>query len=340
MRVLPKALVDELITTPYAFSFHQVMRLLNAWRSSKTDKSLEGQKPVQPLRIGGHVHLNWPPGDIFFVDIPKDIHSPIRLNVNFMGLAGVQGPLPLPITELILKRRRAGDFVFQDFLDIFHNRLLHLLHDVARKRHVMLNTKRPHETAMGKAFLAIAGLGETESRNRMAFPDRALPFYAGLLWQNPRNISGLIQLLIHYFSIPVTVQTSVGRWVSIDSSQQTRLGRKCGQLNRLGDTAVLGQRAWQQDYYVDVVMSTMSHAMYESLIPSGHGFLHLQDLCHLYIHKRCSVRVKLTLPEEERQTMRVDGTASLGWTTYLSGKSKRPNDRGAQYILTRITTNS
>ncbi len=332
MRLVPKPLVEHLTAEPYAFSFHQVVRLLNAWRQTRADK--EGN--VQPLRMGAHAHLNWPPGDVFLVDIPKDPHADIRLSVNFMGLAGVQGALPIPVTELLLARKRKGDFVLQDFLDIFHNRLLHLLHNVARHQHVVFNTVRPHETMLGKTFLGVAGLGEEAVRNRMAIPDQALPFSAGILWQQPRSKEGLRQIIENYLSIPSKISSPIGRWVTITSDQQSRIGTKKHQLNVLGDTAVLGNRAWQQDYYVDVILGEMNRTMYERLIPTGHAFAHVRDLCHLYVRQRCSVRVKLNLCAQDRTQMKLNGKSALGWTSFVGGTSARYSNIGAQYILHRV----
>lgn len=333
MRLVQKPLVEKLTVEPYTFSFHQVVRLLNAWRQTR----MASNGNVQSLRMGAHAHLNWPPGDVFLVDIPKDTDTPIRLNVNFMGLAGVQGPLPMPYTEILLKRTRQGDFVLQDFLDIFHNRLLHLLHSVERHQRVIFNTVRPHETALGRTFLCVAGLGEEGVRDRMAIPDQALPFSAGIMWQQPRSKEGLRQIIENYLSVPTKISPPVGRWVPITSDQQSRIGIGLGQLNALGDTAVLGKRAWQQDYYVDAVLGEMSRAMYERLIPTGHAFAHIRDVCHLYVRQRCSVRIKLKLQAKDRTHMCLDGKSALGWTSFLQGHSSRYSDQGAQYLMHRVS---
>lgn len=329
MRVVAKPLVEEIVSTPYKFSFHQVLRLLHAWRQTVADK--DGK--VRQIRMGSHVHLNWPPGDIFLVDIPKDHKDPIRLSVNFTGLAGIQGPLPMPVTEALLKRKRKGDFVLQDFLDIFHNRLLHLMHNVERQRHVSLNPVRPHETALGKSFLGMAGLGEEKVRGRMAVNDQSLPFYSGIMWQQPRSSSGLASVISNYLNMPAKLSPPIGRWVHIEKDQQSLIGTQKGQLNVLGDTAVLGRRAWQQDYYVDLALGEMNRDMYERLVPTGHAFPHIRDLCHLYVRQRCSLRVKLRLAEPDRSPMKLDGKSALGWTTFLTGKSDRYENQGAQYIL-------
>jgi len=47
-----------------------------------------------------------------------------EVHVNFMGIAGIQGPLPLPYTEILMSRMRQKDMAFRDFLDIFNHRLV------------------------------------------------------------------------------------------------------------------------------------------------------------------------------------------------------------------------
>ena len=44
------------------------------------------------------------------------------MDINFMGLVGPMGVLPIHITELVLQRMRAKDFAMRDFFNIFNHR--------------------------------------------------------------------------------------------------------------------------------------------------------------------------------------------------------------------------
>ncbi|EGW44067.1 hypothetical protein HMPREF0178_03084, partial [Bilophila sp. 4_1_30] len=70
-----------------------------------------------------------PAGEVRGVAFPEG--GAPRLDVNLLGLAGMDGPLPPHVALLVRERMRAGDPAFQEFLDLFHNRLLHLWRDMA-----------------------------------------------------------------------------------------------------------------------------------------------------------------------------------------------------------------
>ncbi|MFR0875444.1 MAG: type VI secretion system baseplate subunit TssG [Bilophila wadsworthia] len=90
-----------------------------------------------------------------------------RLDVNLLGLAGMDGPLPPHVALLVRERMRAGDPAFQEFLDLFHNRILHLWRDMASSLCPELRADGLPEAHPFAAFLeAVSGLPNTGERAR------------------------------------------------------------------------------------------------------------------------------------------------------------------------------
>src|SRR5271169_3450696 len=120
---------DILYTEPFRFEFHQAIKLLE-YLHPKAAPYGETIDPLEEVvNVKSRVYLESLSSDIYSLEkielSEKDkAIAPTILNVNFMGIAGIQGPLPFPYTEMIIQRVRSGDTSLKDFLDIFNHRLI------------------------------------------------------------------------------------------------------------------------------------------------------------------------------------------------------------------------
>ena len=60
------------------------------------------------------------------------------------------------------------------------------------------------------------------------------------------SMAALETMLSDHFRMPVRGEQLLGRWLPIQSRDQTRIGRRLGTNRRLGGDTVLGVRAWDQ----------------------------------------------------------------------------------------------
>lgn len=320
----PHDYLSEIQKNIHSYEFDQMVYVLRRLNQIHNHKDSVG--------MSSHIHMNWPPSDVYKVHF-GNAESPASLEVNFMGLAGIQGPLPITISELILGRIKYGDFALKDFLDIFNQRLLQLLHEAHKKLNPLLDTQTPSETVLGRTILSISGLGSTHQKSRNHFSDRAFLRYAGLLWMRPRNAEGLIQVLTDYFGIAFKMIGAQGRWVTVVHNDQTKLGQKNGVLNKLGCTAALGGRAWDEIFYFIVSSRPLSAQEYNNFLPVGRDFLSLQDLLRYYVHTRTRTIVRLQIHSSQISPATLDGKFRLGWTSWLSGKSTKAQDFYCQVFV-------
>ena len=108
--------VDEtLFREGHRFNFYQAVRLLEMMRPRRSFRSARAPDPLLENRPASSpkVSLDFPAGEVE-VRAVRQSDQP-EMVVNFLGLAGVFGPLPNTFTELIVDRVHRKDTAMRDF---------------------------------------------------------------------------------------------------------------------------------------------------------------------------------------------------------------------------------
>ena len=124
------------------------------------------------------------------------------MKVNFMGLTGPEGVLPLYYTSLLAERTRAGDHSAVDFFDIFNHRIISLFYLAWEKYRFSVAYEREGLDPFSHHLMDLIGLGTPGLQNRLPVLDDSLLYYSGLLAQRPRSATALRNLLSDYFEFP------------------------------------------------------------------------------------------------------------------------------------------
>lgn len=306
---------DILFQEPYRFEFHQAIKLLEYLYP----RAIPFGETVNPLdevvTVKSRIYLESMASDIYSLEnVPLSSDVPTILNINFMGIAGIQGPLPFPYTEMLIQRIRNGDTSLKDFLDIFNHRLSSILHRIRKQYLISLNSQVPEKTEIAIGLKAFIGIGQRALENRLHVPDRSLLDYAGLYWSQPRSAKGLESILNSYFKIPIRVDSCVGQWRPLAKDQQTRIGRK-GQWQKLGQGAVLGTRVWDQQSHFRLYLGPLDVEKLDIFLPTGNGFERLKDLTELYVGPAMSFSVRYSV--KNPPSTQLTDKAYLGWRSWL-----------------------
>jgi type VI secretion system protein ImpH len=203
--------------------------------------------------------------------------------VNFFGLFGPQGALPLTYTQTLCEldtlrqvRNTSTRTAFRDWLDLFNNRMTALLYRAWQKYRMPVGYLRsawrrpptlpPASTdRITQALFAVVGLGTPPLRNRLRvlgpaaaeecrvgglgceplirFDDRAILAYAGAFARRHAGAHELRAILADHFDLPIEVQTLTGQWLDLPKSAQTKL-EDGESAGRLGVNAVAGEKIW------------------------------------------------------------------------------------------------
>ncbi len=162
------SLADQLFTEGYAFEFHQAIKILEMMYPDALPLG-QGVSPAQEaINLKSRVLFSYPPSDIYEISQGYSNDnaslSSVIMKVNFLGIAGVNGPLPLPYSERIFERFKASDPVATDFLDIFNHRLLSILRRIRRKHWVGLDSRQADNTHFAQVVYSFIGLGQSICR--------------------------------------------------------------------------------------------------------------------------------------------------------------------------------
>ncbi len=236
------------------------------------------------------------------------------LQVNFFGLGGNDGPLPEAYLELVTGPLLLRDSGVADFLDIFQHRLLSYVYRAEHELRAAAPFQPPDQSAFMPAVRALLGrMGDAPVL------DPLLAAYAGLVAQQRHSMAGLLALLRGVAQAPVRGREFAGRWVALPAHLQTTLGIG-GRNDRLGEGAVLGGRAWDQNGAVGLTIGPLRLPAYLALLPGGTRHAALAAVCRYYLGAHVAARVCLeleTLPDADEIAALGSAGCRLGYTSWL-----------------------
>ena len=308
---------EELRSDPWNFQFFQTVRLLERFGTGKPVGRFENPGE-EAVRFSCNPSLVFPPSEIHSLTWHEGRQP--QMSVNFMGLIGQLGVLPITYSEWINDRIRARDHSLREFLDLFHHRLLSLFYQAWEKYRFPVAFERDRDDRFTRYLLAFIGLGTDGLRNRTSVPDEAMVFYTGLLGLQPRSTTALRQILNDYFGVPVEIEQFVGTWRPIPESDQSRPGDERDYSEQLSLGAIAGDEVWDQST-ARIVLGPLTLAQYLDFLPTGTAYKPLCDLTEFFSRREIDFELQLILQREETPAISLDYADTdqplLGWTTWL-----------------------
>jgi type VI secretion system protein ImpH len=324
------ALESRLREKPSGLGFFQAVRRLEcAYRGLSRIGGSEHPKD-DPVRFCQTTSLAFPPGAISKF-VPAEDEHPARLFVNFMGLLGSNGPMPLAVSEYVYDRiHNHEDATLARFLDIFNHRMVSLFYRAWANSQLTVSRDRPSEHGYDRYVGSIFGMGMSSFLNEDCVPDEAKRHYSGRLAATVRNAEGLQSILSDYLRVPARVVQFVGRWMPIPEQYRCLLGER-PDSGRLGMTALLGARTWDCQQKFRIVLGPMSLADYERLLPHTSSFRRLVDWVRDYVGDELLWDAQLILRAADVPRVRLGSYGHLGRTTWLA--SHAPERDAADKIV-------
>jgi len=326
-RVTIRGIEDRLFAEPYSFEFVQAVRLLRRFYPHRNGVGFFQSPKSEVVRFGVRPSVLFPPSEVHELDRPGE--GPALMRINFMGMVGPLGLLPLYYTELVASRAAARDWALRDFLDIFHHRFISLFYRAWEKHHVPAGYERSGVDAFSHYLLDIIGLGTGDLQHRQDVADTSLVFYAGLLAQQPRSAEGLELILRDYFDVPIRIEQFLGAWYRLDADAQCNLEDATAESQQLGFGAVVGDEIWDQQARIRVVLGPLPLRQYLDFLPSGSAYRPLRSIVRFYAGDEFDFEAQLILRREDVPACELGSSGAaapqLGWVTWSKTREMEYN---------------
>ena len=349
------SVIDSLISDPYRFEFFQAVRVLE---KSFVNKGIKTGLAGERIYFRNSLTLSFPPSEIELLTrhanprlsdaLPNEGQSDsgrstddVRYEITptFIGLTGPMGAMPRYYTEKLIER----EFVYRDraaraFLDVFSNRMVAMFYEAWKKYRLPVQYEQDKKNRFTPLLLALTGCNQDQVRSTLQDGNKdifaeSIAYYAGILRQRPQSVWNVRNVLSDYFHTPIEIEQFVGRWFVIPADQRTMLS---GAYAELGVSSFCGERVWQRQTRLRILIGPMSRQQFLSFLPYGKAARSLARLLALSLGQSFEYEVRLLLKKEDIFSAQLGNTqqpARLGWDTFLQTHSANQDSDDAMYEL-------
>lgn len=245
----------------------------------------------EPVRFRPHPGMGFPASEIRGLTDPEPEHAhlPPSVDITFMGLYGVESPLPTHYIDDIAQRRE-GVEATRDFLDIFNHRLIAQYYRIWRKYSYPATfqaggTDNTSQYLLGLAGLGIPGCAATAgtplSRFLALLPVMLLP------GRTAEGMHALVQLLAPDTSADVyhhdRCRIPLKNQVAMNSQRSVSLKHR----------PVMGTHGTDVNGQVLLKLTTDNPDEVRGWLPGGELHGDLMALLHVYLGSNLDVRLQL-----------------------------------------------
>lgn len=313
------SLTAELKSRPYAFDFFQAVRRIESTHPAMPRIGRSNQPKSDPVRFCQNVSLAFAPTSLASYEAATE-QDPAKMSVNFFGLLGPSGPMPLTMTEYVFDRlHNYKDPTLASFLDIFHHRMISLFYRAWACNQQTVCHDRKDEDRFAAYIGSMLGIGDDSLQDRDALPDVAKLHYSGHLACQSKNAEGLREILADYFEIPVDIHEFIGRWIDLPEEYRCYLGTSPSSA-RLGSTSILGGRFWECQQAFRITFGPMDFSEYLHFLPGSESVRRVISWVRNYVGDQFKWELQLILKAVEVPGVCLGRTGQLGWSSWLGAK--------------------
>ena len=285
----------------YFYAVFLCEKLLKNIHPARDDDKLD----QQGLKFRPYENYGFPATNIRAISYNREIISFI---INFLGLYGVNSPLPRCYHEQVAIQQQihgAGEVPLQNFLDIFNNRFYWLYYQAWKKYRSYLQISTDAQTKIMQRLFAFMGLGPHLNRTNLPYSHFQLLQMSGVLCNRIRSKSGLLLLLKKFFPrFKTGIREFIPTMVRIESIP--RIGHKYGKLNSiLGLNGLLGRSVMDYMSRICVEVGPIDFNDYLEFTPNGKHTVLLKSLMDLYVNDGLEYDLKIKI--------KTDGIAKIPW---------------------------
>jgi type VI secretion system ImpH/TssG family protein len=302
-------------------------------------RKLENSRPENPrlgyakhpanenIRFGQTPFLYLPASDIAGIQESKVAGVDAVIFTYFLGLLGINGPMPLEFTSYVYRRSYSYyDNTWRRFLDIIHHRMHVLYYRAFAQNEQSISFDREADDPIRGIVKALTGLPpDTDYENGI---ERIALSYASCFSFAAKNRNGLEEILRRMLRTDVKVKDFIVTAYDLNPDDYAALGNR--KTSVLGVNLQIGRTCLSATRHFEVHIGPVDLETYRRWVSTRNGFEMLRRAVNLYLDKPldCSIVLKLVKSGEFAariggQDGRPDGSPQLGiscWIGSVSGE--------------------
>lgn len=191
----------------HRINFYRLCQLLEKRNPGRPLMGSTSHPADDPVRFAPHPGMGFPASELKAVEYDEDDdRRPPLIRTTFMGMYGVDSPLPTAYLDDITQRRE-GHEALQGFLDIFSHRILTQFYRIWRKYSYPATFEPGGTDSISQSLLGLVGLGIPGTAEHIATPVSRFLSLLGVLQQPGKTQEGM-RALVSLLAPDTTVQVS------------------------------------------------------------------------------------------------------------------------------------
>lgn len=322
--------VEKLLKSePWAFNFFQAVRLMQRILPNRKPVGGSAQPAQEVVRFAAHTSTSFPASQI--QELRWSGNAQPVMVVNFMGLHGPSGVMPLYYSELIRDRLRNKDTTLLAFFNLFNHRMVSLFYCAWEKYRFTVAYERQCDREdeardrVSQDLLSLIGLGTRGLQNRQQVADDSLLYFSGLLALHTRSETALESLISDYFDVPAEVEQFTGKWHRLAVEDQCRFEHGSSVAEQLGTGVVVGDEILDPQSGARIRLGPLPFSRYIDFLPEGSAWAPLQALTRLFSGDEIDYEIQLVLMRDEVPVCELGVPSDavrpqLGWSSWAKTK--------------------
>jgi type VI secretion system protein ImpH len=271
-------------------NFYRFCQLLEKKNPGKPLMGSTSHPSDDAVRFAPHAGMGFPVSELKAVEYEDDDSTPPVIRTTFMGMYGVDSPLPTAYLDDITQRRE-GHEALQGFLDIFSHRILTQFYRIWRKYSYPATFEPGGTDSISQSLLGLVGLGIPGTAEHIATPVSRFLSLLGVL-QHPGKTQEGMQALVTLLAPGTRVRVSPYCLRAIEVSKP--LGFFGDDDFVLDGNTPLGDEAMDANSQLLVALSTDDKREAQGWKPDGLLYQDFLVMLRVYLGWRFKAKITLT----------------------------------------------
>ena len=263
---------------------------------------------TEPIRFGQVPHLNYASTTVAEIVEREKLH----VLVNFLGLWGPNGPMPLEASAYVHTRsHNCYDQTLRRFADIIHHRFIGLYYRAWKANELAVGLDKGTTGLVARICDALAG----RACRGTGLPPHAASAFGAQFGTAVKSRDGLEFVLSRMLGLPFRIVEKVQSAAPIPEDSRGRLGRKG--VSELGRSIQLGSQFRTRTRKFLLHVGGIDFALASRLFPDMKGGRMLVDVVQCYLDRPLEWDLRLGLRTSSLPPPLLSGDRQLGRSLWL-----------------------